>query len=132
MSLNITLPSALYALWIRTLSSSSLQSPCTAHNVSGFRNLGFIGTGKNYTCFHINVVCHALGKDKSIMALPLCLYYTCCDTTSAYCGNEKKSAWEAWNSYCEVTQTFKYMAVHPLPWMPNNFPTSGVLHRRPL
>ena len=56
------------------------------------------GTGKNYTYLHINAICHALGKDKS-MALPLFHCYTGCDTTSAFCGKGKKSAWEAWNSY---------------------------------
>ena len=50
------------------------------------------GIGKNYTYLHINAICHALGKDKS-MAFPLCHCYTGIDTTLAFCGKGKKSAW---------------------------------------
>ena len=71
------------------------------------------GTGKSYTYLHINAICQALGRDKSI-ALPVFHSFTGCDTTSAFNGKGKKSAWEAWNnSYSEVTKAFTYMAEHP-------------------
>ena len=70
------------------------------------------GTGKNYTYLHVNTISHALGKDKST-ALPVFHCYTGCDTTSAFCGKGKKSAWIAWNSYPEVTQAFNYIAANP-------------------
>ena len=70
------------------------------------------GSGKNYTHLHINTISHALGKDKST-ALPVFHCYTGCDTTSAFCGKGKKSAWIAWNSYPEVTQAFNYIAANP-------------------
>ena len=70
------------------------------------------GTGKNSTYLHINIISHALGKDKST-TLPVYHCYTGCDTTSAFCGKGKKSAWIAWNSYPEVTQAFNYIAANP-------------------
>ena len=47
------------------------------------------------------------------MALPVFHSFTGCDTTSAFFGRGKKSAWEAWNCYEDVTQAFVYMALHP-------------------
>ncbi len=38
---------------------------------------------------------------------------TGCDTTSAFRGRGKKSAWQAWQAYEEVTQTFTFLAAHP-------------------
>ena len=70
------------------------------------------GTGKDFMYVHINAICHALGKCKSI-SLPIFHCFTGCDTTSAFLGKGKKSAWEAWKSYPEVTQAFIYMATHP-------------------
>ena len=70
------------------------------------------GTGKNFQYMHINAICHALGKCKS-MSLPIFHCFTGCDTTSAFFGKGKKTAWEAWNSYPEVTKAFIYMATHP-------------------
>ena len=69
------------------------------------------GTGKNYT-YHIDTICHTLGKDRSTALL---FFHCCtgCDTTSAFCGKGKKSAWDAWNSYPEVTQAFNYIAANP-------------------
>ena len=47
------------------------------------------------------------------MTLPVFHSFTGCDTTSAFGGKGKKSAWEAWKCYLEVTQAFLYMASHP-------------------
>ncbi|KAG0728449.1 hypothetical protein GWK47_032424 [Chionoecetes opilio] len=49
--------------------------------------------------------CHmlCLGKDRST-ALPMFHSFTGCDTTSAFFGKGKKSVWEAWNAYVEVTE----------------------------
>ena len=57
--------------------------------------------------------CHLTfsGKEKST-ALPIFHCYTGCDTTSAFCGKGKKSAWEAWTSYPEVTRAFNYMTAN--------------------
>ena len=70
------------------------------------------GTGKDFVYFHINEICHNLGTDKST-ALPAFHSFTGCDTTSAFFGKGKKSAWEAWSSYPEVTEAFNFMMAHP-------------------
>ncbi len=65
------------------------------------------GTGKNFSYMHINAICQALAKEK-FMSLPIFHCFTGCDTTSV-----KKSAWETWNAYLEVTEIFMYMSTHP-------------------
>ncbi len=38
---------------------------------------------------------------------------TGCDTTSAFRGKVKKSSWQAWQAYEEVTETLLFLAPHP-------------------
>ena len=75
------------------------------------------GTGKNFSYHHINVIYDNLGRDKSL-ALPVFHAFTGCDTTSAFLRRGKKSAWEAWNSYVDVTPAVTYMALHPYTEVP--------------
>ena len=70
------------------------------------------GTGKNFMYIHINTICNALGRNRS-MALPIFHSFTGCDTTSSFWGRGKKSAWEAWKAYPEVTKAFLYMVSNP-------------------
>ena len=67
-------------------------------------------TPLSYFCVH--PWCNALGKCKS-MSLPIFHCFTGCNTTSAFLEKGKKSAWEAWNLYPEVTQAFVHMSTHP-------------------
>ncbi|KAG5862867.1 hypothetical protein JTB14_035651 [Gonioctena quinquepunctata] len=68
--------------------------------------------GKHYRFFHINAICISLGESKS-RALPVFHLFSVCDTTSAFKGKSKKSIWEAWQSFQDVTDTFVYLATHP-------------------
>jgi hypothetical protein len=62
---------------------------------------------------HINAICISLGKNKS-MALPIFHRFTGCDScTSAFFEKGKRTVWEAWKSYPEVTEAFLHMARHP-------------------
>ncbi len=70
------------------------------------------GTGKSFTYYYVNAIYEDLGKEKSL-AVPVFHSFTGCDTTSAFFGRGKKSAWEAWNCYKDVTRAFTYMAAHP-------------------
>ena len=70
------------------------------------------GTGKNFIHIHINEICSSLGKDRS-MTLPIFHSFTGCDTMSSFYGKGKKSAWEAWKSYPDVTQAFLHVARFP-------------------
>lgn len=70
------------------------------------------GTGKNFMYLNINAIYHSLGRDKA-KALPMFHSFTGCDTTSTFFGRGKKSTWEAWNAYTEVTDAFNYIITHP-------------------
>ena len=43
-----------------------------------------------------------------------------CDTTSAFWGKGKKSFWQAWIAFEEVTDTFVYLASHPFKPIDSN------------
>ncbi|KAJ8353418.1 hypothetical protein SKAU_G00209850 [Synaphobranchus kaupii] len=70
------------------------------------------GMGRKYRFYHINNMCRSLGEPKS-RALPMFHAYSGCDTTSAFNGKGKKSAWRAWQAYDDATETFVYLAKHP-------------------
>jgi len=71
------------------------------------------GVGKNYRFLSINAICSTLGELKS-QALPVFhALLTGCDTTSAFKGKGKKSAWQAWQACDEVTETFVYLSANP-------------------
>ena len=70
------------------------------------------GMGKNYRFYHINAICASLGEQQS-RALPVFHSFSGCDTTSAFRGKRKKSVWQAWQAYKDVTDTFVYLASHP-------------------
>ena len=70
------------------------------------------GVGKNYRFLSINAISHILGEPKS-RALPVFHALSGCDTTSAFRGKGKKSAWQAWQAFEEVTATFEHLSLHP-------------------
>ena len=70
------------------------------------------GIGKKYRFYHINAICRNLGESKS-RALHVFHAYSGCDTTSAFIGKGKKSAWRAWQVYDDATDAFVYLANHP-------------------
>ena len=43
-----------------------------------------------------------------------------CDTTSAFRGKGKKTAWRAWKAFQEVTQTFTFLAANPFQHLDSN------------
>lgn len=70
--------------------------------------------GKKFRYYHINAICNSLGEEKSqSRALPVFHSFTGCDTTSAFNGKGKKSAWQAWQAYEDVTEAFVHLALHP-------------------
>ena len=68
--------------------------------------------GKNYRFYQINAICESLGEPQS-RALPVFHAFSGCDTTSAFNGKGKKSVWQAWQAFEDVTETFVYLAGHP-------------------
>ena len=70
------------------------------------------GMGKNCRFYHINAICESLREPQS-RALPVFHAFSGCDTTSAFNGKGKKSVWQAWQAFEDVTETFVYLAGHP-------------------
>ena len=69
------------------------------------------GTGKNYCFLSINAIRDSL-RERRAQALPVLHALTGCDTTSAFKGKGKKSAWQAWWAFEDVTDTFLYLCLH--------------------
>ena len=66
------------------------------------------GIGKNFAFWN----CSNLGEAKST-ALPFFHSSTGCDITSGYFRRGKRMAWEAWNSFPEITSVFFQVALQP-------------------
>ena len=86
------------------------------------------GMGKHFQLLSINSICEYLGEQKC-RALPFFHAFTGCDTTSAFLGKGKKSAWEAWNAYPDVTEAFLYANDSPFLPLEINSPVFNVLQR---
>ena len=67
------------------------------------------GKGKKFKFYSINHICASLGEEKS-QALPVFHAPTGCNTTSAYKGKGKKSAWQAWKTHTDITEAFVFLA----------------------
>ena len=63
------------------------------------------GTGKNYRMIPAHGIYDKIGVEKCL-ALPMFRVFTGCDTVSSFSGRGKKTAWETWNVFPEVTGAF--------------------------
>lgn len=70
------------------------------------------GVGKNYRIFAAHELARSLGRDRCT-ALPLFHAITGCDTVSFFGGRGKKTAWDTWNAYQDITATFCALADRP-------------------
>ena len=77
------------------------------------------GVGKNYRLYSINALSTSLGTKRS-QALPMPHTISGCDTTSAFWGKGRKSFWQAWMAFEEVTDTFVSLASHPFKPLDSN------------
>ncbi len=59
-------------------------------------------------------IAHALGPEKCI-ALPFMHAFSGCDTVSCFAGRGKKTVWNTWNIFDEVTTAFCALATNPDP-----------------
>ena len=71
-----------------------------------------LGMGKYVQYISVNSTCAFLGPE-TFRALPMFHSFTGCDTTSCFFGKGKKSAWEAWKSFPDVTEAFTFLGSHP-------------------
>ena len=72
------------------------------------------GTGKSFWYLAIHEMVRALGPEKCI-ALPVFHAFTGCDTVLSFAGRGKKTAWDTWKAYKDVTRAFCALAVCPSP-----------------
>ncbi|KAJ7331188.1 hypothetical protein OS493_020892 [Desmophyllum pertusum] len=63
------------------------------------------GMGRNFSFISVNIICAGLGEARS-RSLPVFHALSGCDTTSTFYGKGKKSAWQAWELYPDVTPPF--------------------------
>jgi hypothetical protein len=78
------------------------------------------GAGKHLRYLPIHLLATLLGSDRSC-ALPFFHAFTGCDTVSCFTGRGKKTAWETWNSFPEITTAFVKLSSEPAdvqPFMP--------------
>ena len=66
------------------------------------------GTGQHFRYIGAHCIAQALGPEKSSV-LSVFHAFTGCDTVSAFYGKGKKSAWDAWTSYSELTDVLAMM-----------------------
>jgi len=71
-----------------------------------------LGVGKNLRYIAVHELVEVLGKDRCT-ALPFFHAFTGCDTVSSFAGHGKKTGWETWNSFPDVTSTFSQLSSEP-------------------
>ena len=64
------------------------------------------GVGKSFRYLSVHSISEALGMDKS-RSLSMFHAFTGCDQTSFFSGRGKKTSWNAWQVFDEVTEAFK-------------------------
>ena len=84
------------------------------------------GTGKNYRIIPAHGIYDKIGVEKCL-ALPMFHVFTGCDTVSSFSGRGKKTAWEMWNVFPEVTGAF--LALMERPQQSDLETAMGVLER---
>ncbi len=70
------------------------------------------GTGKICRYIPIHEIVASIGPRKS-QALPMFHAYTGCDTVSAFATRGKKSAWDTWKAFEDITTTFLTLSTGP-------------------
>ena len=65
------------------------------------------GVGKNFRFLAAHEIAGVLGPDWCV-ALPMFHAFTGCDTVSSFGGRGKRTAWDTWKTYGDVTPAFTY------------------------
>ena len=84
--------------------------------------------GRNFRFISVNSICDILGKQRST-SLPVFHPLTGCDTTSCFFGKRKKSAWQSWEIFPEVTPTFKMLTKTPFMQLTTDLPLFKQIER---
>ena len=100
---------------IRTVDSDVLVLAITAVQQLSVDEIWVaLASGKSFRYLPAHEMARALGPEKCI-ALPFLHAFSGCDTVSSFAGRGKKTVWEIWNIFEEVTQAFCTLASTPDP-----------------
>ncbi|CAC5391196.1 unnamed protein product [Mytilus coruscus] len=69
-------------------------------------------TGKHFRYIPIHDIAQSLGPLQSRI-IPTFHAFTGCDTLSSFAGRGKKTAWDTWNAFLEVSAAFRQMTDQP-------------------
>ena len=70
------------------------------------------GQGAKMRWIPVHEVVSAIGLEKT-RGIPYFHVFTGCDVVSAFRGKAKKSAWQTWNVFDDVSETFTNLSQHP-------------------
>ena len=70
------------------------------------------GQGAKMRWIPVHEVVSAIGLEKA-GGIPYFHAFTGCDVVSAFRGKAKKSAWQTWNVFDDVSETFTNLSQHP-------------------
>ncbi|CAC5386145.1 unnamed protein product [Mytilus coruscus] len=85
-------------------------------------------TGKHFRYNPIHDIAQSLGPLKSRI-LPTFNAFTGCDTVSSFAGRGKKTAWDTWNAFPEVSAAFRHMTDQPSRSIESVPPTREALYQ---
>ena len=96
---------------IKKVSIRTVDTDVIVLAVSQFQHLQLaelwieFGVGKHYRFIPAHLISDSLGPEKA-KALPFFHAITGCDTTSAFAGIGKRTAWDVWNAFPQITTVF--------------------------
>ena len=91
---------------IRTVNTDVLALAVTAAHRLNINGLWIaFGVGNNFHYIPAHEIVKALGPNRCI-ALPMFHAFTGCDTVSSFGGRGKRTAWDTWKAYYDVTAAF--------------------------
>ena len=71
------------------------------------------GVKKHYRVIPVHIIANHLGEEKA-KALPFLHAFSGCHTSSSFTSIGKKTAWETWTTFPEITETFMQLSETPL------------------
>ena len=100
-------------LTLRTVDSDVVVIAVAHFHIIGASELWIsFGTGKHHRYIGVHEISKSLGPNKSL-GLPFFHAFTGCDTVSSFGGRGKKTAWDTWTSFPDVTGAFLDLSYQP-------------------
>ena len=100
-------------IMLKTVDTDVVVLSVAAHHEINLAELWIaFGSGKHLRYIPAHDIASKLGKEKS-KALLAFHAFTGCDQTSSFANVGKKTAWDVWNTFNEVTQVFQQLSSTP-------------------